>query len=275
MMMHGSREFREIYKESGILTSYDSYVKRMALSISAIFSLTAVASMIFHSHLLHMTGLRLLQAVFSLPLAASGLLAFALLYYPYHQRNEMRETTEEGLIYTLSYMTVLSAGGISIERIMERVAETEESPPLKKLAEKFMMNIRLFGFDVASALKDISQRSPSETLSNLLDSVNNTVQTSGDLKGLLTYEVGRQLQRKREKLKKMMGTLMYMGELYVTLMVVAPILFILMLTVLSVLGGGPFGGSSVLQLNLLVFFGVPIMAASFIIVLDTVLKGEK
>jgi len=101
MMMPGSREFREIYKESGILTSYDSYVRRMALSISAIFSLTAVASMIFHSHLLHLTGLRLLQAVFSLPLAASGLMAFALLYYPYHQRNQMRETTEEGLIYTL------------------------------------------------------------------------------------------------------------------------------------------------------------------------------
>jgi len=274
MRTPASSEFREIYRESGILRPLDSYVRRMALSVSAIFSLTAVASMMFHGHVLKLTGLRLIQAVFSLSLSAAGLLAFALLYYPYHQRNQMREKTEEGLVYALSYMTVLSAGGISIERIMGRVAETEESPPLKKLAEKFMMNIRLFGFDVTSALRDISQRSPSEALSNLLDSVNNTIQTSGDLKSLLTYEVERQLQRKREKLKKTMGTLTYMGELYVTLMVVAPILFILMLTILSVLGGGPFGGSSVLQLNLLVFFGVPIMAAGFIIVLDTVVKGE-
>ncbi len=275
MKTPASSEFREIYRESGIIKPFDSYVRRMALSICAVFSLATATSMMFHGHMLHMTGLRLLQAVFSLPLSASALLAFGLLYYPYHQRKQMREKTEEGLVYSISYMTVLSSSGISIERIMERVAETEESPPLKKLAEKFMMNIRLFGFDVTSALRDVSRRSPSEALSNLLDSVNNTVQTSGDLKSLLTYEVERQLQRKREKLKKTMGTLMYMGELYVTMMVVAPILFILMLTVLSILGGGPFGGSSILQLNLLVFFGVPIMAAGFILVLDTVVKGEK
>jgi len=271
-MMPASREFREIYKESGLSTSFENYVRRMTLLVAAIFSLTAVASMAFHGLVLRLAGLRLLQAVFSLSLSASGLLALALLYYPYHQRNQRREKTEEDLVYALSYMTVLSAGGISIERIMERVSETEESPPLKKLAEKFIMDIKLFGFDVTSALKDISRRSPSEMLSKLLDSVNNTVQTSGDLKSLLTYEVERQLQRKRERLKKMMGTLTYMGELYVTIMVVAPILFILMLPVLSVLGGGPLG-SSVHELNLLVFFGVPIMAVGFIIVLDTVVRG--
>jgi len=275
MRMLGSREFREIYEESGISTSFKDYVRRMALLITATFVLTTVASMAIHSLLLRMVGLSLLQAVFSPSLAASGLLAFALLYYPYHQRNQRRGKTDDGLVYALSYMTVLSAGGISIERIMERVSETEESTPLKQLAKKFMMDIRLFGLDVTSALRDISRRSPSKILSKLLDSVINTVQTSGDLKSLLTYEVEGLLQRKREKLKKMMGTLTYMGEMYVTLMVVAPILFILMLTILSVLGGRAGGASSILQLNLLVFFGVPVMAAGFIIILDTVIRGEE
>lgn len=275
MRAPASAEFKEIYRESGFSMLFQDYIKRIALFISTAFALTAVSFTLVHYFFLHLPGQRLLPAVFSLSLAVSGLVAFALLYHPLHRRNQMRTKIENDLVYSLSYMTVLSASGISLERIMERVSEVEESPPLKQLAKKFMMNIWLFGFDVTSALKDISSRTPSEVLKKLLGSLNNTVQTSGDLEGLLTYEVERQLQRKRDGLKKTMGTLLYMGEIYVTLMVVAPILFILMLTILSVIGSGLFGASSVLQLNLIVFFGIPLMATGFIIVLDTILGSEE
>jgi hypothetical protein len=56
-------------------------------------------------------------------------------------------------------------------------------------------------------------------------------------------------------------------------MVVGPILFILMITILSVFSGA--GSSSVLQLNLIVFFGIPVLAAAFIIILDTQLEGDE
>ena len=79
---------------------------------------------------------------------------------------------------------------------------------------------------------------------------------------------------KKEGLKKLTGNLTYKREIYVTAMVVAPILFILMITILSVLGSS-FGTSSVLQLNLIVFFGIPLMASGIIIVLDTMLGGEE
>jgi len=75
-------------------------------------------------------------------------------------------------------------------------------------------------------------------------------------------------------LKKLTGNLTYMGEVYVTAMVVAPILFILMITILSVINTS-FGTSSVLQLNLIVFFGIPLMASAIIIVLDTMLGGDE
>jgi flagellar protein FlaJ len=275
MRLPASGEFMEIYEESGFSMLFKDYVKRMALFISMAFSLTAISFTLVHHFFLQLPGLKLLPAVFSLSIAASGLVAFALLYYPLHRRNQMRAKIENDLVYSLSYMTVLSASGISLERIMKRVSEVEVNPPLRQLAKKFMMDTMLFGFDVTSALKDISRRSPSEILKKLMDSMNNTVQTSGDLKGLLTYEVERQLQRKRDGLKKTMGTLTYLGEVYVTLMVVAPILFILMLTILSVIGSGPFGSSSVLQLNLIVFFGIPLIAAGFMIVLDTIVGGEE
>ena len=58
------------------------------------------------------------------------------------------------------------------------------------------------------------------------------------------------------------------------MMVVTPVLFILMITILSIMGGS-FGGSSVIQLNLIIFFGLPVMASAFLIILDQVLVIEE
>jgi archaellum biogenesis protein FlaJ (TadC family) len=97
--------------------------------------------------------------------------------------------------------------------------------------------------------------------------------TSGDVKNLLLYEVDRQLQKKREVLKNSVNMLVYVGEIYVTMMVVTPVLFILMITILSIMGG--IGGGAVVQLNLIIFFGIPLMTAAFIIILDQVLVIEE
>ena len=272
MMLSVVEEFRKIYGESGLDTSFNDYVRQMAIIVTAVFASTTILA--FAVHLVLLRSSKALSASFILSLSASFLAAFALLYLPLHQRNQNRTKIDNGLVYSLSYMTVLSASGISIERVLARLTEVEVYSPLHPITKKFLMDVELFGFDVTSALADVTRRSPTENLRKLFMSINNTIQTSGDLKGLLTYEVERQIQVKKEGLKKLTGNLTYMGEIYVTAMVVAPILFILMITILSVLGSS-FGTSSVLQLNLIVFFGIPLMASGIIIVLDTMLGGEE
>jgi archaellum biogenesis protein FlaJ (TadC family) len=129
--------------------------------------------------------------------------------------------------------------------------------------------------DVRTALKDIANISPSKILGKQIESIRTTIATSGDLKTLIEYEVSRQLQAKREKLKSKLNTLVYIGELYVALMVITPTIFILIIAILSVLGGHSLGGSAVLQLNLIVFVGVPIMAGVFTVILDQTLGREE
>lgn len=270
-----SKEFREIYSRSGLTTPYEDYLKRIALIFSSTYSISVVLLLIIHTELLQVRGWRLLPAIF-LPSATIALLTLLLtLYYPLYKRNQMKTEIEDSLLYALSYMAALSAGGLPVERIMERVSEVEESEALRMIASKFMADVRLFGFDVPSALRDAALRSPSDMMTKLLEGLRNVIQTSGDLRGLLTYEVGRILERRREKLKRMMSTLVYLGELYVSLLVVAPILFILILTVLSVIGGNPLGIPPQVQLNLLVFVGIPTMAAGFTIILDVIMGGEE
>ena len=103
----------------------------------------------------------------------------------------------------------------------------------------------------------------------------NTVKTSGDLKGLLTFETEKLLHAKREQLKKTLSTLIALGEIYITAMVLGPIVFIIMLTILSVMGNVAFGLSPAEQLNLIVFFGLPILSAVIIVILNGILPEEE
>jgi flagellar protein FlaJ len=267
------REFREIYDESGISIVFSDYTKRMTLTVSIVFVLTAISTAFIHRLIFQLSLFRLVIAAFTLSIVTANIAAFLHMVYPLYRRNQMQKKMENSLIYTLSYMDILSAGGGSIEGVMERVSEVEENPQIMQLAKKFIMDIRLLGFDVSSALQDVKSRTPSNVLKRLLESINHNIKTSGDLRSLFSYEIGRLFQSKREGLKNLMRSLTYLGEMYVALMVVGPILFILMITILSIFSGG--GSSSALQLNLIVFFGMPIIAAAFVVILDTVLEGDE
>ena len=265
------REFREIFDESGISTVFTDYLKRMGVVVSVVFALTAVSSAVIHNLLFRMSLPRMILVALSLSLVTTDIAAILYLIYPLYRRNQNRNKIESNLIYTLSYMDILSAGGASIESIMERVSDVEENPQIRQLARKFVVDIRLLGFDVVTTLEDVSKRTPSGALKRLLESIIHNIRTSGDLRGLFGYEIKRLFQAKRESLKSMMRSLNYLGEMYVALMVVGPILFILMISILSIFSGST---SSAVQLNLIVFFGMPILAAVFIIILDTVLEGD-
>ena len=268
-------EFREIYDESGLSIFYEDYTKLITFGTLGVFIVSALLSWFIHTSVLRAQGPRLILGVAISSLLLTALALFGLLYYPVYHKNQMANKIDNTLIYMVSYMTVLASSGISFERIMEHVAEVEPKGPLKRLASKFITDVRLLGFPMSRALKDMAARSPSKSLTRLLDGIDNISQTSGDLKSLLDFNYGRLLQVKRQQLLKMLNTLTYIGEIYVTLMVVAPILFIVMLTILSIPSGGGSTGGSVTQLNLLVFFGLPFIAAAFLILLDTVLGVEE
>jgi len=268
------RDFQTNYMTSGITTYLDDYIIRVKQFTIISFAAFFLVGALVYGFIFRMPLTRFLLGSIATALIGAAVTGAAFIYYPYYRTHESKTRLEDGLIYFLSYMTVLAASGMPIERILERITEVEENPPLIHLSKKFLMNIRLFGMDVRTALKDIAAMSPSKTLIKQIESIRTTIATSGDLKTLLQYEVDRQLQVKREKLKAKINTLVYIGELYVALMVVTPTLFIIIISILSILGSN-VGGSAVTQLNLIVFIGIPILAGVFIVLLDQTLGREE
>jgi flagellar protein FlaJ len=269
------RSFQKVYLDSGITTYIDDYINRAMIVIATSFIALFLVSLLTFTYFFQWPSTTLMLNVLVVSLVASVLTGLMLAIYPYYKRGEAKNRLEDGLIYFLSYMTVLSASGMSIERILEKVSEVEDNPPLVHLAKKFIMNVKLFGMDIKTALTNIAEMSPSKALTKQIESIRTAVATSGDLRNLLAYEVDRQLQVKRERLKAKLNSLVYIGELYTTLMVVTPIIFIIVIAILSVMGGASMGGSPILQLNIIVFLGIPLLGAAFVVILDQTMGREE
>jgi len=267
--------FKQIYQKSGTARFYESYMALMLFASLVTFVSAFAIGALLHHFLFNLTLFQYFIAVLTFSCVISLTIPIIFIVYPLYRRSQRGKEIDANLVYTTGYMGVLSAGGISIERIFERVTQVERHPPIKDLAKRLIANIKMLGLDVTSSLADITLRSPSETFSKLLIGITNTVKTSGDLKNLLTFETKSLLHAKREQLKKTLGTLISLGEIYIAAMVMGPIVFIVMITILSVMGNVAFGLSPVDQLNLLVFFGLPTISTIFIIILNGVLPEEE
>jgi flagellar protein FlaJ len=266
---------KQAYEQSGILRLYESYIALMLFLSIVTFVSAFIAGTLLHYFLLKLAIVQSIMAVSVLSVTASIIVIVVFVVYPVYRGKQRRTEIETNLVYTAGYMGILSAGGISVERIFDRVIQVERHPAIRDLAKRLITDVKVFGLDAISSLNDVIKHSPSEVFSKLLVGITNTLKTSGDLKSLLTFETERLLHTKREQLKKTLNALLGLGEVYIAGVVMGPVTFIIMITILSVMGTVTFGISPIMQLNLLVFLGIPMICSIFILILNSVLPEEE
>jgi len=263
------RELQDIYKKSLTQLSFSQYSKISIIAGIATFILSFAVGFILHVRILE-TSL-LMQVLLALILSTVVTLAveMLILFYPHYKASINKNRVEDGLIYTVSYMTILANSGFSVERMFDRAAEVEKNNVIKQLLSNFLTDISVFGFDLEKSLTRLSERSPSKVFARFLDSIKNAIWTSGELKLIMNYQFDTQVQNRKEKTESMLNSLMFLSEIYIALMVVTPIMMILMVTLLSFLSIRSNTFASVTILNSIVFIVLPFVATGFLVVLDT------
>ncbi|MHB8702154.1 MAG: type II secretion system F family protein [Nitrososphaerales archaeon] len=266
------RGYREIYEQAGMPLIYESYFATSIL-ISAIVTLPAfMISLLIEIRLLHVSVF--ISLLGSLVLAG---IVFAIslglwLIYPLQRRKSFKTKLENRLAYSFGILGVLAASGMGIERLFEKLIPTESNSVIADLASRLIRNITVFGLDTETALKETAQHTPSPAFASMLESMAIAFKTTGSVSDLILYESGRLFQEKRDKLKKIIGNLGLLAEMYITLVVVGPIIFIVMMSIFGLL---PSGGlpDPILLINIIVFIGVPVIAVVFLLILDSTVSN--
>ena len=191
--------------------------------------------------------------------------------YPIFRADSLKRDIEGELPFTTSYMAILAGAVVSPNRIFASLTSPSVSPKISVEALTIMRDTELFGFDILSALENLSTRTPSAKFKEMLGGLIGTVHSGGNLASYLTNRSRQYMQLRKIELRRFSDTLSILGEFYITLLVAGPLIFVVMLAVMGILGGGGSGLMDPrLLLNLLTYVGIPLGSLSFLILLDMI-----
>ncbi len=191
--------------------------------------------------------------------------------YPIYRADKHKRNLEDEIPFTVGYMAILTGAGVSPEKIFHSLASLSLPLAVSTDAKDIVRDVNLFGKDIISALEEKSKTTPSERLREMLEGFISTIHSGSNSTAYLREKYRQYMKLKNISLRKFSDTLSVLAEFYVTLLLTGPLLLIIMLAVMSMLGGGNLGLLSPdLLLSLLTYLGIPLGATVFLIILDAI-----
>lgn len=163
---------------------------------------------------------------------------------------------DSNLPLTANFMSVLASSGMPPERIFRSLANVGDEFGVGEEIRRAMADVEIMGLDLNDALRKASIRSASKKFGAMLDGIVTTSHVGGDLSSFLRDESEKSKKARVTGMKSFVDSLAGMAELYVSFMIALPLVLVVMLSVMSFLGGGMslFGGLDPQTIMLLMTF---------------------
>lgn len=188
--------------------------------------------------------------------------------YPSFKAGERSRKINLALTNAVNTMATIAGTGVPPAVIFWSLVEFRRYGEVSRESEKILNDIENFGLDLVQALQRAANRSPSPLFSELLWKMIATIRTGGNLKEYLYLEGNRLMEVERMKTEAAIETIGLIAETYVTALVVGPVFIIIMTTIMGIMGT-PMSQVNLIN-NIVVYFGLPIGYAIFIIAVDQV-----
>ncbi|MDY1591434.1 MAG: type II secretion system F family protein [Methanofastidiosum sp.] len=189
-------------------------------------------------------------------------------FYPSFKAGERSRKINLALTNAVNTMATIAGTGVPPAVIFWSLVEFRRYGEVSRESEKILNDIENFGLDLVQALQRAANRSPSPLFSELLWKMIATIRTGGNLKEYLYLEGNRLMEVERMKTEAAIETIGLIAETYVTALVVGPVFIIIMTTIMGIMGT-PMSQVNLIN-NIVVYFGLPIGYAIFIIAVDQV-----
>ncbi len=245
------RELGKSLKKGGFVFLLHSYISVMFFTALLFILLGIIIAMFFFFFKIGLTSpyislinfsqadlaIRFLMVGWIIP-AVPLIVYLIMLYYP----STEAKTTEQQIDYELPFATIQMAAiaGADIEpsNIFRIVALSREYKYIGKEAKKLMNQINLYGYDLVNALRNVARASGSKAWADLLNGMSTTIKSGGDLSKFLSKRAETLMfdyRLRREKAIKSAETFM---DIYVSVVIAAPMLMMLLLVIMSISGIG-------------------------------------
>ena len=206
--------------------------------------------------------------------SAAALSMTSFIYYPIYVASGKGREIERNLVYTSNYMSVMANSGATVEQIFESLAKHGEIFGVSNIARNVIRDVEILGKDIVSALNDAGKSSPSHEFAELIQGFIATMKTGGSLGSYLSVMANEFIESRRRLLAKLIDQLSLAGEIYISALVVLPVIMITMFSIMGAIPGGTVGGLAPAEIMpLLIYILVPFMAVGVILYIDAIMAS--
>ena len=195
-----------------------------------------------------------------------------LLKVPGIEKNNRSIKINLTLHNAVAYMYAMRRGGAQMMTIFRSLSDRANI--YGEVALEFRQIVRdadFFGYDVVTAIRHLSETTPSEKLKTFLEDLLSVIESGGNMGEFLSMRVRLYQEEARFEQRQFLNVLSIVAESYVTLFVAGPLFLIIIMVVM-----GMMGGQAVLQLSLVTYAIMPIGSLVFILLIDLIsIKAEK
>ncbi len=159
--------------------------------------------------------------------------------YPSMKVGDRKRNIDRMLPYAVNYMYALSKGGVGIIQIIKALSTHEDV--YGEVAKEFGYVVNLmdyFGYDFHSAMKELYDVTPSDTMKEFVAGLITTIDSGGDLTVFLATKCEQYIEKSKSEQKNFLETLGLLAESYVTIAVTAPLFILILQSIMLVIGSG-------------------------------------
>jgi flagellar protein FlaJ len=184
---------------------------------------------------------------------------FSFVMYPSMKADGRKRNINRMLPYAVNYMYALSKGGVGIIRIVYSLSK--HKVVYGEVAEEFNFVVDLmeyFGYDFHTAMSELYDTTPSDTMKEFIAGLMTTIDSGGDLTVYLANKCEQYIEKSKSEQKNFIETLGLLAESYVTIAVTGPLFIIIIQSVMLLTGRG-----SIQSLHGVVYILIPISSLFF------------
>lgn len=230
-------------KESLIMADlrilFRTYLSLMFFSTFLTFVLTFIITFVF-SIFLGLPSTFVGLGLFIIPSLFASITFFLIYTYPVSIMESRKRDIDANLPFAITHMSAIAESGAPPLTIFKILSMFKEYGEIAKEAGKIKRDVEVFGLDALSALRDRIQKTPSSKFKEILQGILTTLQSGGNIRSYLMEESKKSMFEYTVNKEKYNELLTVYADLYTSLLLAAPTIFIIVLSMLAALGGNIF-----------------------------------
>ena len=198
---------------------------------------------------------------------------FIGLGYPKGKGKTINNAIENELPFATMHMGVVSGSGIEPSKIFEIISKSREYKKIGLESKKILNQINVYGYDLVTALKNVSKVSPSKKLAELWNGLATTISSGGNLSLYFEEKTKDYLMDYKLRRQKNIETSGTYSDVYTGLLIAAPLIFMLLLILINIIGG-TIAGFGAKNISIFGISGIILLNIGFLIFLKISQPGE-